>query len=126
MMVSAQTNPQIALVPTMTSYSPFQATPMYQSDMLAWADIPGISMAAPPPPGNSFPSDVQAHDAMRDDVIPPRMVAAPPPPQTFPASSLPMRSAPLERRESSFRRSKYEFEVAPAPSRPFQTSAFEQ
>lgn len=127
MMAAAHSNPHIGLVPSMSSYDPFQATPMFQHDMLAWADIPGVSLVTPPLPGSDFPSDLHTHGLMRESPMSASMAPAlPPPPQTFPTSTLPVRSVPSERRESSFRPSRYEFEIAPTPSRPFQTSAFEK
>ena len=126
MMAAAHANPHIALVPAMSSYNPFQATPMFQHDMLDWADVPGMSLVPPSLPGSAFPSHLQPHVPIRETPMSSSMAPASPGSQTFPASGLPVRSVPLERRESSFRPSKYEIEVAPAPSRPFQTAAFEQ
>lgn len=126
MIAAAQTTPHIAFVPSLSSYHPFSATPMYQSEMLAWADVPGLSLATPSPTAHGFSSHLQPLTGMRDNTMSPPISSAPGIPQTFPSLGLPMRPASLERRESSFRPSKYEFEVTPAPSRPFQTSAFEQ
>ena len=123
MMAAAHNNPHIALVPSLSAYNPFQATPMFQHDMLAWADVPGVSLVPPQPSGGAFPSHLQT---MCESPMASSMAPAPPTPQSFPPVGLPVHSVPIERRESSFRPSKYEFEVAPAPSRPFQTSAFEK
>lgn len=127
MMASDQINPHIAFLPSLSGYNPFSAAPMYQSDMLAWADIPGLSLATTSPPTtNGFPSPIHPHGDMRDDGMVSPTVPSPVGPQTYPNLGPPMRPPLLDRRESSFRPSKYEIEVAPAPSRPFQTSAFEQ
>jgi hypothetical protein len=126
MMAAAHSTPHIALVPSLTSYNPFEATPMFQHDMLAWADVPGMSLVSPHMADSGFPSHLQSPRGLRDTPMSAGMAPVSPAPQPFPPSVLPVRSVPLERRESSFRPSKYEFEVAPAPSRPFQTSAFEK
>jgi len=125
MMAAAHTNPHIALVPSLSSYDPFEATPIFQHDMLPWVDVPGMSLVTPPLPDSAFPSQLQTHGVFHETPMPSTMAPVSPAPPTFPPAGLPVRSVPLEGRDSSFRPSKYEFEV-PAPSRPFQTSAFEK
>ncbi len=129
MMASAHSNPNphINIVSNLDPYGGhFTPTPMYHGNMLPWVEVPGLSLVPPPHATHSFQPQLQTVGAMRENMMTSPVVPPPPAPQVFPPSTLPLRSTPLERRESSFRPSKYEFEAAPTPSRPFQTSAFEQ